>query len=188
MFRNILIIFIVGVLGRVSPHPPNMTPLTGLCLMAGSYLPLRLGTCALLLSYFFADLSLSYINNFPLIGSWSFYTYTGTIGLLLFGAIIRGTKFPMILSAPIASFCFWAWTNLGVWVHSGIYLNTKEGLILCYTAAVPFLQKTLIGDLLWVTILSLLLPPIFSRVSEYNTQEISKNSNFEKNKLRFQLK
>jgi hypothetical protein len=48
---------------------------------------------------------------------------------------------------------FFLVTNFGVWVVSGFYPMTFDGLITCYTAAIPFFQMTLMGDLFFVGII-----------------------------------
>ncbi len=36
-------------------------------------------------------------------------------------------------------------TNIGVWLGSGFYPQTTEGLIACYIAALPFFGNTLVS-------------------------------------------
>jgi hypothetical protein len=58
--------------------------------------------------------------------------------------------------APLMKACsliFFAVTNLGVWAFSGMYPLTFDGLMACYVAALPFLQHTVVGDLLWAVAL-----------------------------------
>ena len=63
---------------------------------------------------------------------------------------------------------FWVWTNLGVYLHSGLYIKTITGFIACYSAALPFLQKALIGDLFWFVTLSFCLSMInFNFIKKY---------------------
>jgi hypothetical protein len=48
---------------------------------------------------------------------------------------------------------FFAVTNFGVWLVSGMYGHTLQGLAACYVAAIPFLQNTIAGDLFYATLL-----------------------------------
>ncbi len=50
-----------------------------------------------------------------------------------------------VLLLPLASFVFFLISNLGVWWYW--YPRTWTGLMMCYTLALPFYQRTLIGDL-----------------------------------------
>ena len=44
---------------------------------------------------------------------------------------------------------FFLVSNLGVWALSDLYTRNLEGLILCYTIAVPFLKISLIGTIIF---------------------------------------
>ena len=57
---------------------------------------------------------------------------------------------PAVLSC---SLIFFVTTNFAVWVFSGIYATDMQGLVQCYVAALPFLQYTVAGDLVWAAIL-----------------------------------
>jgi hypothetical protein len=57
---------------------------------------------------------------------------------------------PAVLSC---SLIFFITTNFAVWAFSGMYSADMAGLIKCYIAALPFLQYTVAGDLVWAAIL-----------------------------------
>ncbi len=154
--RNYLLIFLIGFLGRVLPHPENITPFHVLCIFGGIYLPTRTAIYVQIVSFCCADMLIAFSSGFPIWGSWSFYTYTGTLGLVYLGAIIRKKNLP-IRFALFGTVGFWLWTNLGVWLHSGLYQKTLEGFISCYIAAIPFLQRALLGDFVWFVTLCLLI-------------------------------
>jgi hypothetical protein len=44
-------------------------------------------------------------------------------------------------------------TNFGVWVGSGMYPHTGEGLLACYVAAIPFFHNQLAGVAVYSTLL-----------------------------------
>jgi hypothetical protein len=44
---------------------------------------------------------------------------------------------------------FFLATNFAVWAFSPMYEKTLEGLVLCYTMAIPFFHNTVAGDLIW---------------------------------------
>jgi hypothetical protein len=44
---------------------------------------------------------------------------------------------------------FFVTTNFAVWAFSGMYPDDLGGLIRCYVAALPFLQNTVTGDIVW---------------------------------------
>jgi hypothetical protein len=74
------------------------------------------------------------------------------------------------VAAVASSLLFFAITNFGMWLFSGIYPHTTVGLSACYVAAIPFFQNTLAGDLFYATLLfggfriaEILVPQISTR-------------------------
>ena len=52
-----------------------------------------------------------------------------------------------------SSFLFFISTNLGVWLTSSYYPKNIEGILACYTMALPFFGNTLAGTLLYSSIM-----------------------------------
>jgi hypothetical protein len=52
-----------------------------------------------------------------------------------------------------SSLAFWLLSNGAVWAFQGIYPMTAAGLTECYVLALPFLEKTMMGDLFWNAVL-----------------------------------
>lgn len=44
-------------------------------------------------------------------------------------------------------------TNLAVWAAGSLYPRTLAGLIMCYSAAIPFFRNSLIGDVAYAATL-----------------------------------
>lgn len=60
---------------------------------------------------------------------------------------------PIMAIMLSCSLIFFVSTNFAVWAFSGIYPLTLQGLTACYVAALPFLEKTVFGDLFWTGVL-----------------------------------
>ena len=60
---------------------------------------------------------------------------------------------PVIVAMLSCSLIFFATTNFAVWVFSDMYPLTWQGLVQCYVTALPFLDKTVLGDLFWTAVL-----------------------------------
>lgn len=73
------------------------------------------------------------------------FTYLGFFAYFLLGKFAARSTSRQLILVPIASVFFFLFSNLGVWWHW--YPHTFEGLILCYTAALPFFQNTFFGDM-----------------------------------------
>ena len=143
---------VFGAVARLIPHPPNFTPTTAMCLFAGAKMKPMHAMITLAAVMLISDFFLGQIHNVGMFGWWSAFTYTGFIFVYFLGTKMNfSLKSPSILGITLsASTAFWLWTNLGVWLTSGMYAKSVAGLMACYAAAVPFLQTALIGDLVWM--------------------------------------
>jgi hypothetical protein len=148
-----LVVFLIAldVAARLLPHMPNFAPVAASALFAGTVLHHR--SLALLVPLIALPVSDAVIG----FDGWR-------ITLLTYLASTIPAVVPMLsarlrkpgMFAPVMVFCsllFFAVTNLGVWAFSGMYPLTFDGLVACYIAALPFLQHTVIGDLLWAVAL-----------------------------------
>lgn len=106
-----------------------------------------------------SDALLAYLHHYPVMGAWTLFSYSGFAGVVLVGAALtaQSSLLRYLATISMASFAFWVWTNFGVWLLSGMYLHSINGLLACYIAALPFLRNALLGDLLWMVSLFYLM-------------------------------
>ena len=129
-------LIVLAILTRLIPHPPNFSPVTAIALFGGlNFNDKRVAFSIPLLILFLSDLiiGISLINLF---------VYLGFISVVLLGSQIKSIKFGNIL---LASFLFFLISNFGVWILG--YPKNLEGLLLCYTMAIPFFGYSIAGDL-----------------------------------------
>ena len=134
--KIVLLIIIFGVICRLIPHPPNFSPITAIALFGGlNFSDKRIAFSIPLIVLFLSDLILgiSVINLF---------VYTGFLTIVFLGTKIKSIKFGNII---LSSFIFFLISNFGVWIIG--YPKNIEGLILCYTMAIPFFGYSIAGDL-----------------------------------------
>ncbi len=134
--KIVLLITIFGVICRLIPHPPNFSPVTAIALFGGlNFSDKRIAFSIPLIILFLSDLILgiSIINLF---------VYTGFSIIVFLGTKIKSIKFENII---LSSFIFFLISNFGVWIIG--YPKNIEGLILCYTMAIPFFGYSIAGDL-----------------------------------------
>jgi hypothetical protein len=147
------VLIALGVAGRLLPHPPNFTPMAAIALFAGfifvkRYMAIVAVVVTMLLCDYFAFGSLS-ANWF---GSKSmFVVYLALLFPIVFKNFLQRKLGALrIAGAALASSTvFFIATNFAVWAFSPMYAKTFEGLVLCYTMAIPFFQNTIAGDLVW---------------------------------------
>ena len=97
-----------------------------------------------------SDLVIGLDPTFPF--TWGSILVAGFLGLW-----VRSRRnYATLLGAGVAhSIFFFLFSNFGVWLVDGhgLYPRTAEGLIQCYTLAIPFYRNTLAGNLIYLTLL-----------------------------------
>ena len=131
-------------LTRFIPHPPNFTSLIALSF----YVPVLFGL------RFIPIVILSFIITDIFIGFHSLLLFTwGSVGLIgLISRYLNFSSISRISGALIGSIIFYIITNFGVWVN-GMYSHNLEGLITCYTLAIPFFAYNIISTLLFSAVI-----------------------------------
>ena len=147
------VLIALGVAGRLLPHPPNFTPMAAIALFAGFIFIKRymavvaVISTMLLCDYFaFGSLSVSWFGSKSM-----FVVYLALLFPIVFKNFLQKKLGVLrIFGAALASSSvFFLATNFAVWAFSPMYEKTFEGLVLCYTMAIPFFQNTVAGDLIW---------------------------------------
>jgi len=163
--KFIIIYIVIGVLGRLIPHPPNVTPLTNLCLFAGSNLSRGLAFITMLICYTISNIALAYFNGYPIFGYWTIFTYSGLAFIVLLGSRLSKSYNikKLVTYVGVSTFVFWVWSNFGCWLATPLYPKDFNGLISCYIAALPFLRNALLGNLVWMVVIF----GIYNRLKQY---------------------
>ena len=142
--EKVLISFVlIAALSRLLPHPPNFAPITAMSLFAGAYftrkqLAFLVPLLAMILSDFFL--------GFHVI---SIFVYMAFAFMTLLGQRSGKVSPKLVLLGSISFFII---SNMGVWLL--YYPLTMEGLITCFTLAVPFFATSLLGDAVYSVVLS----------------------------------
>jgi Family of unknown function (DUF6580) len=143
-----IIVFSIALF-RLLPHPPNVSPVAAMALFGGVYfadrrLAFLLPFAALLLS----DLLIGLHDSMP-------FVYAGFALTVLIGFYIRSklSATRIVAATVFSSALFFALTNFGVWLTSGIYPATASGLMQAWVAGVPFLQNSLLGNLAFTALM-----------------------------------
>lgn len=146
-----LLLILAAASARLFPHPPNVTPVMAIALVGGIYLNARLSFFIPLLAMLLSDVVLGFHGLMV-------YVYGSMVATVAIGLLVRKKKNAMTVlgGSLVGSVLFFVVTNAGVWLHGTglVYPKTIEGLLLCYTAAIPFFRNSLLGDLFFVAVLS----------------------------------
>lgn len=100
---------------------------------------------------------LYYGNTYIFLFTWSGFIIIGILGYLLKSKqMLSLKKFPTILGVGIGGVLLYdLWTNFGWWL--GWYPHTFNGLITCYTFAVPFILWHLLSTSIMITTIVLFI-------------------------------
>lgn len=139
-----LALVLAGIALRFVPHLPNFAPVGAVALFAGAVLGWRLAVWLPLLVMMLSDFVLGFYPGIEL-------TWAGFLLVALYGMLFRNARFSnrVTLGALGGSTIFFAVSNFGVWLSSGMYAHTIDGLVQCYTMALPFFRMTFMGDVFY---------------------------------------
>lgn len=148
-----LVAFLIGfdVTARLLPHVPGVWPVAASALFAGR--TLRWPWLALVVPFGAVAAS-----NLVLPGEhWQvLLAVAGALAVpAVLGMLARRWQgiAPTAAAMVASSLVFFALTNFAVWFFGGLYPTTWQGLADCFIAALPFLDRTVLGDLAWAAAL-----------------------------------
>jgi hypothetical protein len=136
----------LDVIARLVPHVPGVWPVAASALFAGRMLRMPLLA-------FVVPLAATVLSNIVL------PVDDGRVLLIVAAALCvpallgivgrRWRAVPTVAAMIASSLVFFLATNFAVWAFQDLYPHTLQGLAQCYVAALPFLDRTLFGDLAW---------------------------------------
>ena len=125
---------IVTFVSRLGSLPANVSPLGSFGFFSSN-----------LLLFFVIILSFDFFIKGFYPGFW--LTYIGFAAYPLLGRLSKHKVSQQLIALPTASFLFFLISNFGVWLYW--YDHSLQNLLLCYTLALPFYQRTLFGDIVF---------------------------------------
>jgi len=133
-------IFLALAASRFIPHPPNFTSLLALSF----YIPVLFGIKflpILLVSFIITDFFIGFHG--VTLFTWGSVILIGLMSKFFLTSIVN-----RISGALLGACLFYLITNFGVW-SLGSYGYTFEGLVICYTLAIPFFAYSLISTFIF---------------------------------------
>ena len=150
-------IIVFGVIARLLPHFPNFAPMGALALFAVAFYKRKY--LALVIPGLAWGLSDLYLNNmiynsadgFTLFTADQFFSLFALILIVILGKLLfKKVNAPNVMIGSLsASLIFFVVSNLGVWMQGILYPKTLQGLVECYSMALPFYRGTLVSDLIF---------------------------------------
>lgn len=152
MKRNIvvaIVLVIVAAAGRLTPHVWNVAPVAAVALLAGAVMPRKWAVAVPLVAMLLSDLVIGFYEVPVMLTVYSCFAVSA-----LLGSWVKDMKPVKVLGASLASSTlFFIATNFAVWATADWYTKSWQGLMLCYTLAIPFFRNALLGDLFYTGVL-----------------------------------
>ena len=149
----LLVAFLIGfdVAARLLPHAPGFLPVAASGLFAARYLRIpALAVVVPLLGMWLSDMALPGEDWRIVLVGFAAISIPAVAGM--FTRRWQGVV-PVAGTMVACSLAFFLLSDAAVWAFSGMYPPTWQGLTQCYIAALPFLDKTVLGDLFWTLVL-----------------------------------
>jgi hypothetical protein len=164
--RNALLIGLIAlaVISRILPHPHNFTPIGAIALFGSAYFSKKWVAASIpFVAMWLSDLFINNVlyarmfpevyTNFQWFGSAWVYASFFIISLMGMFTLRKISALRVGGSAIAASVLFFAITNFAVWIGSSQYPQNLAGLAACYGMALPFFSNTMLGDMVYATML-----------------------------------
>lgn len=147
------VLVLMGVSLRLIDHPLNFAPVAGIALFAGACFDRRAWAYAVPLTIMLlTDLVIG-------LHPGMLFVYPSYAAIVFLGTRLQPRRNPLTVvgSAITGSLLFFFVTNFGAWLIShGMpdeYPRTLAGLWQAYVAGIPFFRATLVGDVLFSSVL-----------------------------------
>lgn len=149
----ILAAILVAAATRLFPHPPNFTAIGALALFGGAMFSNRLlGFVAPFAAMFLTDLILGLHETMGSV--YLSFALTVFIGYFVGNERTNSTFIKVIFAPIVSSILFFVLTNFHMWVVADeFYSRDFQGLVTCFTAALPFYSSSLVGDMFFTYVL-----------------------------------
>jgi len=157
-FLVLSILILIAAITRIIPHPYNFAPIGAISLFGAAYFTDKKWMFIIpLLAMWFSDLLVNnivyaaYYDSFMLFtpAFWWIYGSIAVIVAVGYFLLKKVTPGRIIAGSLSASVIFFLLTNFGAWIGNPMYPQSLEGLLMSYTAAIPFFHNTVLGDLFY---------------------------------------
>ena len=144
-------LILILAFARLIPHPPNFTPIIAVALVSGYFFKnINLSLLILLVAMLLSDLFIGFYENM-------IFVYVSLLLItFIFHKISNKINFKnLFIYGFTGSVIFFVISNFGVWalgspgVYDIAYEKNLNGLMQCYTLAIPFFGNTFLSTLIF---------------------------------------
>ena len=139
----------LAVFGRLLPHIWNATPILALSLFVSAYFGFEYSIFFVFAAMFVSDSIIGFYSWQIMISVYGSLFLAGFLGQYIKRHKNVGAIAVVTFSSSILFFLV---TNFAVWQFGSMYSHTWQGLMDCYTMAIPIFRNTLVGDLFYTSV------------------------------------
>ena len=167
-FITAVIIILFAALSRIIPHPANFAPIAAIALFSGAYLDKKYAFIIPAAAMLLSDIILGFHSGM-------IWVYGSFALIALMGLWLKNNKKLLTVTgtALASSVLFFIVTNFGVWA-GGMYGYSVNGLVQCYTMAIPFFRNSAAGDMIYVAVMFGLYELVTRYVFKTSLQTVKK--------------
>ena len=172
-FFYLVFFSLILAISRIIPHPPNFTPIIASAILAPLFIKDRwYGMVIPIAAMFISDILIGF-HIYQLV------VYLTLLSISFISPMLMNYK-KMAILAISSSVWFFITTNFAVWAMWNTYPKTIEGLLACYTLAIPFFKYTLISTCLFTGLLVILykyIEAVNAKTNSFFLKFIRKDNN-----------
>jgi len=142
----VLVIILAAAASRLVKHPFNFTPIIAMSIFGGCYLKKYWGLLIPIGAMMIGDYFIGFYDWQVMLS-----VYVGVaIAYFLGMGIGSKRKWPKVIGFSIlSSVLFFIITNFAVWFFFDWYSHDLNGLLSCFTLALPFFKNSILGDIFY---------------------------------------
>lgn len=147
--RYLYLLIIIAAAARILPHPANFAPIGALALFSGAHVRGKSGFAVPIVALLIGDALIGFYSPLVMAAVYVGFAASAGIGALLLRHKRTLTRY---IAAVLASTLFFYFiSNLAVWYTA--YPHTTAGFLACYVNALPYLLRSLAGNVVYSLLL-----------------------------------
>jgi hypothetical protein len=141
----VLLLVVITAAMRFLPHLDNFSPIGALAIFSGAYITDKRYFILPLVVLFIGDAVTGFYSAYVMIAVYVGFACSAVLAKLMLKRSISAHRF--LVATILGALAFYMISNVGMWWVA--YPQTPVGLLQCWAEGLPFLARSLAGDLIY---------------------------------------
>ena len=141
----ILLLVVITAATRLAPHLHNFAPIGALAIFSGAYITDKRFFILPIVALLIGDAVTGFYSVYVMIAVYVGFACSAVLAKLVLKSSISALKF--CVATIIGALAFYVVSNVGMWWVA--YPQTVVGLVQCWADGLPYLARSLAGDLIY---------------------------------------